>query len=109
MALPVKAKHRMRSDLDSWVIPNFAQECSFFGFDPAKLQRDLESHYPVAGRDEEIAPCKAQWADGANEAWTYRGHEMKRSKMRASAASARAEYEAELQFRADTRESRSVL
>ena len=51
-------EYRVRSDLDIWVIPNFAQEV--LRFDPSKLQTDLESNYPVVGKDEEIVPCKAQ-------------------------------------------------
>ena len=72
-------KYRVRSDLDIWVIPKFAQEV--LGFDPAKLQADLESNYPIVGKDEEIEPCKTQWVDGANKALNYRGNELKRSKM----------------------------
>ena len=72
-------EYRVRSDLDMWAIPRFAQEV--LRFDPSKLQTDLESNYPVVGKDEEIAPSKAQWVDGTNEALNYRGHDLKRSKM----------------------------
>ena len=72
-------EYRVRSDLDIWVIPKFAQE--ILGFDPSKLQTDLESNYSVVGRNEQIVPCKAQWVDGSNKALNYRGNELKRIKM----------------------------
>ena len=57
MAVCLMDEYRVRSDLDTWVIPNFAQEV--LGFDPSKLQTDLESNYPVVGRNEQFVPCKA--------------------------------------------------
>ena len=58
MAVCLMDEYRVRSDLDTWVIPNFAQEV--LGFYPSKLQTDLESNYSVVGRNEQIVPCKAQ-------------------------------------------------
>ena len=75
----LKEEHRVREGLDIWVIPNFAQDV--LHFDPAKLQDQLESNYPVRGAGESIDPDVVQWIDGDNDSLKYRGNVLKRAKI----------------------------
>ena len=70
---------KVRPDMDIWVVPRFAQDV--LGVDPAQVQKDLESNYPVVGKGDAIEPMKAQWVDGSNKALNYRGNDLKRCKM----------------------------
>lgn len=65
--------------LGLYLIPGFAQ--SELGFDPAELQKQLETRYPVRGEGDEIEPAVPQWVTGGNAALRYRGNELKRGKM----------------------------
>ena len=71
--------YRVRPELDIWIIPDFAQ--SVLKFDPAQLQAELESDYPLVGSCDSITPGVAQWVGGSNAALKYRGRELKRAKM----------------------------
>ena len=72
-------RYRVRKDLDVFVIPRFAQDV--LGFDPAKLQHDLERTYPKRGAGDAIVPDMVQWVDGDNRALRYRGNILKRGKI----------------------------
>ena len=79
LSMAAYERYRVRSDLDIWVIPGFAQDV--LGCDPTALQRNLEANYPTVGRDQGIRPNTAQWVNGDNIALHYRGSELKRAKM----------------------------
>ena len=69
---------RIRDDLDIWVIPHFAEQV--LGFDPAALMTQLQS-YPKVKAGQNIAPGAAQWVEGENKAFNYRGGPVRRNKV----------------------------
>ena len=80
LSMAAYEKYRVRSDLDIWVIPGFAQDV--LGCDPVALQRSLEANYPTVGKDQDIQPNTAQWVDGKNKVLHTRASEdLKRTKM----------------------------
>lgn len=79
MGLSELESFRVRSGLDVFIIPDFAQK--WLSFDPAVLQRDLESKYTIVGSGGKIRPSKVQWVNGDNAALKYRGNELKRAKI----------------------------
>ena len=72
-------KYKIHTDLDIWVVPNFAQR--ELAFDPALVQSKLESNYPVRGAGDTIQIGQVQWVGGDNDALKYRGNELKRGKI----------------------------
>eukprot|EP00966_Prymnesium_polylepis_P102861 2382886-Prymnesium_polylepis.2 len=72
-------KFKISSDLDIWVVPNFAQR--ELAFDPTATQANLEANYPIRHAGDAIQAGEVQWVDGDNEALKYRGHELKRGKI----------------------------
>ena len=72
-------QYRVRSGLDIFVVPNFAQ--TTLGIDPSAIQRSLETNYPIRFQGDAIVRGVVQWVDGAHPALHYRGHELKRGKI----------------------------
>ena len=75
----LKDEHRVRADLDIWIIPGYA--ASVLDMDPVAIQHSLESKYPVRRKGDAIEWARPQWVEGDNEALHYRGNELKRGKM----------------------------
>jgi hypothetical protein len=71
--------HRLRTDLDVFVVPNYAQD--YLGVDPAAIQCALETKYPVRSMGDEIQPGVVQWVNGDNESLHYRGNALLRGKI----------------------------